>query len=72
MLLLISFTLSIGSIRKAKIQQPTRVMFVTARNSPFSRWRIAIGADVACKSGTTQDNTDGWFILTSPQLVAGA
>ncbi len=31
-----------------------------------------ITADVAGKTGTTQDNTDGWFILMQPQLVAGA
>jgi penicillin-binding protein 1A len=36
------------------------------------RWRFGISADVAGKTGTTQDNTDGWFILMSPQLVAGA
>lgn len=28
--------------------------------------------DVAGKTGTTQENTDGWFILMHPQLVAGA
>ena len=27
---------------------------------------------MAGKTGTTQDNTDGWFILMHPQLVAGA
>jgi len=31
-----------------------------------------ITADVAGKTGTTQNNTDGWFILMQPQLVAGA
>jgi penicillin-binding protein 1A len=31
-----------------------------------------ISADVAGKTGTTQNNTDGWFILMHPQLVAGA
>ncbi|RUP32721.1 MAG: penicillin-binding protein [Curvibacter sp.] len=35
-----------------------------------NRWGIR--ADVAGKTGTTQDNTDGWFILMHPQLVAGA
>jgi penicillin-binding protein 1A len=35
-----------------------------------SRWGIR--ADVAGKTGTTQDNADGWFILMHPQLVAGA
>jgi penicillin-binding protein 1A len=36
------------------------------------RKRYGIQADVAGKTGTTQDNTDGWFIMMSPQLVAGA
>jgi len=31
-----------------------------------------IQADVAGKTGTTQNNTDGWFMLMHPQLVAGA
>jgi len=36
------------------------------------RARYGIEADVAGKTGTTQDNADGWFILMHPQLVAGA
>ncbi|MCJ7798463.1 MAG: serine hydrolase, partial [Polaromonas sp.] len=36
------------------------------------RSRYGIQADVAGKTGTTQDNTDGWFILMHPNLVAGA
>ncbi|OAJ54579.1 penicillin-binding protein 1A [Paraburkholderia ginsengiterrae] len=36
------------------------------------RTRFGIRADVAGKTGTTQDNTDSWFILIHPQLVAGA
>ncbi|WP_395685287.1 penicillin-binding protein 1A [Caenimonas koreensis] len=36
------------------------------------RTRYGIQADVAGKTGTTQDNSDGWFILMHPQLVAGA
>ncbi len=36
------------------------------------RARFGIRADVAGKTGTTQDNTDSWFILMHPQLVAGA
>jgi penicillin-binding protein 1A len=36
------------------------------------RRQFGIQADVAGKTGTTQDNTDGWFILMHPQLVAGA
>jgi len=36
------------------------------------RSRYGINGDVAGKTGTTQKNTDGWFILMHPQLVAGA
>lgn len=36
------------------------------------RNRFGIRGDVAGKTGTTQDNTDGWFLLMHPQLVAGA
>ena len=36
------------------------------------RTRFAIHADVAGKTGTTQDNTESWFILIHPQLLAGA
>ncbi|MBC7455455.1 MAG: transglycosylase domain-containing protein [Massilia sp.] len=36
------------------------------------RYRFGISADVAGKTGTTQNNADGWFILMHPNLVAGA
>jgi penicillin-binding protein 1A len=36
------------------------------------RTRHGLAGDLAGKTGTTQDNTDGWFILMHPQLVAGA
>ena len=36
------------------------------------RSRYGIKSDVAGKTGTTQENTDGWFILMHPTLVAGA
>ncbi|HEV8720214.1 MAG TPA: transglycosylase domain-containing protein [Candidatus Binatia bacterium] len=36
------------------------------------RARFGVHADVAGKTGTTQKNTDGWFILMHPRLVAGA
>lgn len=36
------------------------------------RSRFGIYADVAGKTGTTQNNTDGWFILMHPRLVTGA
>lgn len=36
------------------------------------REQFGIEADVAGKTGTTQNNADGWFVLMHPQLVAGA
>ncbi|HEX7889599.1 MAG TPA: transglycosylase domain-containing protein [Ramlibacter sp.] len=36
------------------------------------RPRFGLSGDLAGKTGTTQDNTDGWFILMHPRLVAGA
>ncbi len=36
------------------------------------RARFTVRGDVAGKTGTTQNNTDGWFILMHPRLVAGS
>ena len=36
------------------------------------RTQFAVRSDVAGKTGTTQKNSDGWFILMHPRLVAGA
>jgi penicillin-binding protein 1A len=36
------------------------------------RSQFGIRSDVAGKTGTTQNNTDGWFILMHPRLVTGA
>jgi penicillin-binding protein 1A len=36
------------------------------------RSRFGIQGDVAGKTGTSQNNADGWFILMHPDLVAGA
>ncbi len=36
------------------------------------RYRFGIAGDVAGKTGTTQNNADGWFIMMHPNLVAGA
>jgi penicillin-binding protein 1A len=35
------------------------------------RAQFGVRADVAGKTGTTQKNTDGWFVLMHPRLVAG-
>lgn len=36
------------------------------------RFRYGIQGEVAGKTGTTNDNTDGWFLGFTPQLLAGA
>jgi len=36
------------------------------------RARLGMQPDLAGKTGTTQDNTDGWFMLMHPQMVGGA
>lgn len=36
------------------------------------RYKYNIDADIAGKTGTTNDNSDGWFIGFTPTLVAGA
>jgi penicillin-binding protein 1A len=36
------------------------------------RTRYGLQGDLAGKTGTTQDNTDGWFVLMQPQLIAGS
>src|SRR5690606_8438108 len=36
------------------------------------RWRYRVFNDVAGKTGTTQDNADGWFMAITPSLVMGS
>lgn len=36
------------------------------------RYKYGINSEVAAKTGTTDDNSDGWFIGCTPQIVAGA
>ncbi|MEZ4888445.1 MAG: transglycosylase domain-containing protein [Chitinophagales bacterium] len=36
------------------------------------RWQFNLQNDIAGKTGTTQDQVDGWFIGYTPKLVAGA
>jgi penicillin-binding protein 1A len=36
------------------------------------RWKYNIASDMGGKTGTTTDNTDGWFIGYTPQILAGA
>jgi penicillin-binding protein 1A len=45
---------------------------VTQGTGQAIKTRFGIVADLGGKTGTTQKNTDGWFILMHPGLVAGA
>ncbi len=45
---------------------------VTRGTGQLVKTRFGIIADIAGKTGTTQHNADGWFILMHPNLVAGA
>ncbi|MEO9021384.1 MAG: transglycosylase domain-containing protein [Ginsengibacter sp.] len=36
------------------------------------RWKFGINSSMGGKTGTTNDNTDGWFIGYTPQILAGA
>lgn len=36
------------------------------------KWRYSITEDLAGKTGTSQDCSDGWFIASNPKLIAGA
>jgi penicillin-binding protein 1A len=45
---------------------------ITRGTGTLVRTRFGLTGDLAGKTGTTQNNTDGWFILMHPRLVAGA
>ena len=36
------------------------------------RWKFGITSAMGAKTGTTNDNTDGWFIGYTPQILAGS
>lgn len=52
----------------------TRMLQTAVDEGTGSRLRSEFGltGEIAGKTGTTQDNTDGWFIGYTPRLVAGA
>ena len=51
-----------------------QIMRSVVNNGTASRLRgtYGLGMDLAGKTGTTQDNTDGWFIGYNSRVVAGA
>ncbi|MFN4118126.1 penicillin-binding protein 1A [Acidovorax sp.] len=58
--------------RAAQILRNTMRGAVDYGTATAIRSRYGVQADVAGKTGTTQDNTDGWFILMQSRVVAGA
>ncbi|MDB5796546.1 MAG: penicillin-binding protein [Paucimonas sp.] len=68
-----------GAEAKTAMTETTAVELIDMMRGVVSRGtgaeirnRYAIQGDVAGKTGTTQFNTDGWFILMHPGLVTGA
>jgi penicillin-binding protein 1A len=51
----------------------TRMLEGVVQNGTGSRlaWKYGIRTPVGGKTGTTQNNSDGWFMAITPQLVAG-
>jgi penicillin-binding protein 1A len=51
----------------------TRMLEGVVKNGSGSRlrWKYGIRTPVGGKTGTTQNNSDGWFMAITPQLVAG-
>jgi penicillin-binding protein 1A len=51
----------------------TRMLEGVINNGTGSRlgWKYGIRTPVGGKTGTTQNNSDGWFMAITPQLVAG-
>jgi penicillin-binding protein 1A len=51
----------------------TRMLKGVIQNGTGSRlsWKYGINTPVGGKTGTTQNNSDGWFMGITPQLVAG-
>ncbi len=51
----------------------TRMLEGVIQNGTGSRltWKYGIRTPVGGKTGTTQNNSDGWFMAITPQLVAG-
>ncbi|WP_432709784.1 transglycosylase domain-containing protein [Pedobacter sp.] len=51
----------------------TRMLRGVVQNGTGSRlsWKYGVKAPIGGKTGTTQNNSDGWFMGITPQLVAG-
>jgi penicillin-binding protein 1A len=68
-----------GDAPERALSQPVAVSLIDMLRGVLNRgtgtavrYRFGITGDVAGKTGTTQNNADGWFIMMHPNLVAGA
>ncbi len=57
-----------GSIRE--LQQMMGEVLTNGTGAGFSNWNVPY--NIIGKTGTTQNNGDGWFIAASPQVVIGS
>ncbi len=55
----------------AMIMTELMQMVVDSGTARRLRWRYLLDDDIAGKTGTTQSQTDGWFMGYTPKLVAG-
>lgn len=53
--------------RQAMIQMMREV--VSEGTAARLRWKYSLNNDIAGKTGTTQNNKDGWFVALTPRLV---
>ena len=67
-----------SSTRKRVISESTAMMItdmlqavVNEGTAGSYRWKYKMTNDLAGKTGTTQSNTDGWFIGYNPKMVVG-
>lgn len=64
----------VRAMSKETAQLVTQMLRTVVHEGTASRlrWKYGVYNDVAGKTGTTQDNADGWFMAITPNLVMGA
>lgn len=66
-------SIALAALEQAYCEQLTLMMQEVVRSGTAHRIidKYACTFDLAAKTGTTQDNTDGWFIAFTPKLAMG-
>lgn len=67
-------TVKISKVDSAAALKVRTIMqnVVDAGTASRLRWKYGLRMEIAGKTGTTQDGSDGWFIGCTPEIVAGA